>query len=119
MSGAICGVSRGRYLMPVPVMEAKINWAEEQEGDVEIPEKYPCEHDNHWLWGKGTRNGQKLYYPTMEMFYQKWHLTDDELKEAIDQYDIFSLEMTGRIICRECAKKELEIYAAKTEIQNS
>ena len=39
------------------------------------------------------------------MFYQDWHLTKKELNEAIDNYDIFSLEMKGRIICGDCAKK--------------
>ena len=109
MSGAICGVSRGRYVAPIRITEANINWMNE-DGDEGLspPKKYPCAHDKHWQWGRGTRNGQKLYYLTKEMFYQKWHLTKNEIEEAVEQYDIFSLEMTGRIICGECAKRESE-----------
>ena len=108
MSGAICGVSRGRYAKPIPISETKINWIDEDdEENSTAPEKYPCKHSKHWEWGNGTRNGQKLYYPTEEMFYQKWHLTRKEMKAAIEQYDMFSLEMTGRIICKECAEREL------------
>jgi len=112
MCVSICGVSRGRYTAPIPISEAKINWTDEDDNEsLEPPKKYPCEHEKHWHWGRGTRNGQKLYYPTEEMFYQKWHLTDKEIEEAVEQYDMFSLEMTGRIICRECAEHELAITA--------
>ena len=104
--GAICGVSRGGYIQPIAVEQAEINWTDEEDEPIPMPKKLPCQHDDHWRFGKGTRNGQKLYYPTEEMFWQKWHLTDKELKEAIRQHDIFSLEMTGRIICKECAERE-------------
>ena len=107
-NGAICGVSRGRYIQPVPVSNAKINWMDEEDNPISIPKKYPCTHEKHWEWGKGTRNGQKLYFHTEEMFWQKWKLTDKELKEAIRQYDMFSLEMRGRIICQYCAEREMK-----------
>ena len=113
-SGAICGVSRGRYIDPVPIGQAGLTWVDEEDEPISIPEKHHCEHENHWQWGKGTRNGQKLYFPTEKMFYQKWKLTNKELKEAIKQYDIFSLEITGRIICQECAEKELGRFKTKT-----
>ena len=103
---AICGVSRGGYIKPVPMTEMNFQWEDEDGNPIDTPLKYACEHDNHWNWGKGTRNGQKLYYPLEEMFYQKWKLTDKEMKEAIEEYDIFSLEMRGRIICKNRAKKE-------------
>jgi len=108
MCGSICGVSRGRYIQPVAVNKEKINWTDEEDNPIAIPEKYPCQHDDHWKYGKGTRNGQKLYSPTEEMFWQKWKLTDKELKEAMKQFDIFSLEMSGRIICKECAEREIK-----------
>lgn len=111
MCGAICGVSRGRYAAPILVSKAEINWTDDEDNPIQMPEKFPCEHEQHWEWGKGTRNGQKLYYPTAEMFYQKWHLIDKELKEAIKQYDIFSLEMTGRILCKDCVERELAVNA--------
>ncbi|MBK8968615.1 MAG: hypothetical protein R3D58_07120 [Saprospiraceae bacterium] len=106
MCGAVCGVSRGRYIAPVPVNQAKLDWTDEDGNQIKIPKKYPCEHDSHWKWGKGTRNGQKLYYPTEEMFWQKWFLTEQEFYDAVDEYDVFSLEMTGRIICRDCTERE-------------
>lgn len=108
-NGAICGVSRGRYIQPVPVSDAKVNFIDEEDNPIVRPKKYPCGHDKHWEWGKGTRNGQKLYFRTEEMFWQAWHLTENEMKEAIDQYDMFSLEMRGRIICKECAEMELNL----------
>src|SRR3990172_8553211 len=108
MCGSICGVSRGHYIQPIAVEQAKINWTDEEDEPILIPKKYPCEHDGHWKYGKGTRNGQKLYYPPEEMFWQSWHLTDEEMNEAIKNYDMFSLEMTGRIICREFAEREMK-----------
>jgi hypothetical protein len=101
----ICGVSRGRYTIPEPIVRSK-EWEDEGVDPVQRPVKFPCGHPEHWEWGKGTRNGQKLYYPTEEMFFQKWHLTDEEMNEAIEQYDVFSLEMRGRIICKNCADHE-------------
>jgi hypothetical protein len=105
MTGSICGASRGRYGKPEPL---EIEWMDQNGNTSKAPEKYPCEHFKHWEWGKGTRNGQKLYYPTETMYWQKWELTDEELEEAIDQYDMFSIEMTGRIICSNCAENELK-----------
>ena len=104
---AICGTSRGRYTKPIPMTEVKVNWVDEENNFIEPPQKHSCEHDNHWQWGKGTRNGQKLNFPINEMFYQKWDLTKKELREAIDAYDMFSLDMPAKIICKECADKEL------------
>ena len=45
------------------------------------------------------------------MFYQKWKLTNKEMKEAFEQYDMFSLEMRGRVLCEECAERELKIIS--------
>lgn len=106
--GAICGVSKGRYLNPVLFIESGIKFIDDEynEINVSIDEKHRCEHQKHWEWGNGTRNGQKLYYPIKDMFYQKWHLTEDELNAAIEQFDMFSLEMRGRIICKNCANHE-------------
>ena len=108
MCGAICRVSRGRYIQPLAVEQVKMKWTDEEDEPIPLPKKYPCEHEDHWKYGKGTRNRQKLYYPTEEMFWQKWHLTDEEMQNAIEQYDMFSLEMTGRIICKECAEREMK-----------
>ena len=97
MSGAICGVSRGKYMPPIPVKKAKLRFENDNYKRVKRPEKYYCEHEEH--------NQRKKNFPLQKMFYQDWHLTKKELNEAIYNYDIFSLEMKGRIICGDCAKK--------------
>jgi hypothetical protein len=109
--GAICGVSRGKYIKPVLYIESGIKFIDDDYNEiiVSIEEKYPCEHPGHWPLGNGTRNGQKLYYPLKDMYYQKWHLTEEELNEAVEQFDMFSLEMHGRIICKNCAQHEIQI----------
>jgi hypothetical protein len=101
----ICGVSRGHWAKPVPI---NLEWVDDDGNTIKAPQKYPCEHTDHWKWGKGTRNGQKLYYPTETMLWQKWVLTEKEWEEAVDCYDMFSIEMTGRIICKNCADQELK-----------
>ena len=98
--GAICGSSRGRYGKPISFKNLGIKSFNE------IPDKLACEHDDHWKLGKGTRNGQTLYYPVIEMFIQKWEFSEIELKDAVDNYDMFSLEMKTRIICKKCADYE-------------
>jgi hypothetical protein len=108
MEISICGVSRGRFIKPVPADQIK--WVDEEDNPTTPPVKYGCEHPDHWKFGKGTRNGQKLYYPTNKMFWQKWHLTKKEMNEAIKCYDMFSIEMRGRIICKECAERIFQNY---------
>lgn len=39
------------------------------------------------------------------MFYQKYHLTKKELREATQQFDMASLDMKGKVICANCAAK--------------
>lgn len=97
---------RGRYVKPVPFEDAGIEWIDADTYEpIFIPEKTACQHPDHWKLGPGTRNGQKLYYYTKNMYIQKYKLTDEEMKEAVEQYDMASLEMTHRIICENCAKK--------------
>ena len=98
--------TRGRYTKPVPMSESGTKWIDEEYNEVDAPPKCHCGHPKHWEWGKGTRNGQKLIFPTNEMFYQKWHMTKKEMDMAIKQFDMASLEMTPRIICADCAKHE-------------
>lgn len=100
-----CGPTRGKYSKPVPFNDSPLNFVDDDYNTMPPPLKHPCDHPEHWNWGNGTRNGQKLYYPLAEMFVQKWHLTQKELKAAIAEYDMFSLEMPTRIICANCASK--------------
>ena len=102
----ICRATRGKYVKPIPIFGSEINWVDDNYNTTTAPEKHSCEHPKHWEWGNGTRNGQKLYYPLKEMFLQKYHLTKKELHEAVKQYDMASIEMKGRIICKNCADHE-------------
>lgn len=101
----ILRASRGGYANAIPVGKAGIKWVDDDFNETTPPEKIRCEHPKHWEWGTGTRNGQKLWFPLGEMFAQKWKMTKQQLKEAVEQYDMASLEMKTRLICNNCAKK--------------
>jgi hypothetical protein len=106
--GAICGATKGKYGRPVPVKESGISFIDEEYNTaVDPPLKSACGHAKHWQWGNGTRNGQKLYYPTNEMYVQKWELTEDELNKAVNEYDMLSIEVPTILICANCAEHEL------------
>lgn len=106
----IAKATKGRYAKPIPISDIpQLQWINESEEPCEAPEKYPCDHPDHWLWGKGRRNGQKLYYPTQEMYYQKWDLSEEDFNEALETYDILSLDMPPRIICKNCMEKATKL----------
>lgn len=111
---SICGASRGRYGLPEKI-DPEINWVDEDDNPIKTPLKLPCDHPDHWKWGKGTRNGQKLYYPTYEMYSQRWELTEKELQEAIDSYDMFSLEVEPRYVCENCKNQIMKVLQNETE----
>jgi hypothetical protein len=50
----ICGVSRGRYIKPVPADQIK--WVDDDDNPTTPPVKYGCEHPKHWICqdGKNT-----------------------------------------------------------------
>jgi len=96
----VCGPTKGRYLEPIPFRESGIRFIGEDGKPIRRPSKHPCEHPNHWKWKKENR----LWYSLSKMFYQRWYLTEEEIKEAVAKWDIFSLEMKGRIICEHCAR---------------
>ncbi len=89
--------TRGKYLKPIPILQAGLNWENEEYKPVKMPKIIKCEHPDH--------SERQFKYPSETMFYQKFHLTTKELKEAVKQWDIASLEMKGIIICEHCAKK--------------
>ena len=100
----ICA-TRGKYSKPIPLLEAGIRWIDDNDEPTTPPNKAACRHPKHWEWGTGTRNGQKLNYPLSELFYQKWHLTKKEMSAAIKEYDMASLDVPSRIICKNCLEK--------------
>lgn len=111
--------TRGKYIKPILLSKAKLKWVDDDYNKIKIPKKQPCGHPKHWEWGRGTRNGQKLWFSTTEMFFQKYHLTKKELQEAVKQYDMASIEMQSRIICRECAERELSTSQASVLAKRS
>ncbi len=106
MSCHIYRATRGKYDKPIPIAESGLKFVNEDGDILSPPIKHSCGHSKHWEWGKGTRNGQKLYFPITEMFVQFWKLTKKEMKVALNQYDMASLEMPTIIICKDCAEKE-------------
>ena len=105
---SICGRSRGRYGSPVRLSDTTLRFVDDEGVTVSPPSKAACGHPKHWQWGPGTRNGQRLYYPLNSLRVQKWEMTERELSEAVDEFDMFSLEMPTRLICLNCAAKEKE-----------
>ncbi|MCM8808250.1 MAG: hypothetical protein NC926_09995 [Candidatus Omnitrophica bacterium] len=87
----ICGARRGRYSKPIPLRSLKFKR--------KLPKKIRCHNADYILHPK------QKWFPSNEMFLQKWILTKKELKEAIEEYDFFSLEMPNKIICKFCAEE--------------
>lgn len=96
--GYICGATRGHYGKPIPFNKSGIKFiSEDTYKELKTPKIYSCESSKH--------EGRKKRYPIKEMYVRKWEMTKQELKEATDAWDMFSLEMGPIIICPECAKK--------------
>lgn len=82
--GAICGASLGRWGKPMPLPTAPAG-------------KMRCEISTHHL--------RKWLFPATEMYYQRWELTEDEMSQAINNYDMFSLDMPPRFLCEDCKRR--------------
>lgn len=39
--------TRGKYKKPIPILEAKINWIDNEYNQVKLPKKLACEHPKH------------------------------------------------------------------------
>ena len=87
----ICGPRRGRWSKPKPVTELK----EYKEG--KLPKKLRCDND-HIL------HPRRLWYPIEQCFYVTWELTEEEFDEALEEGDLFSLDVPPMILCPDCAK---------------
>lgn len=98
-SGSICGARRGRYTSPVSIPKSNLKFVDEDNGhkEVKAPKTIRCDDRYH--------EGRKKRFPTEEMYVQFWRLTDEEKKEAIEEYDMMSIGIEPRIICVTCAKK--------------
>ncbi len=93
----ICGPRRGRFLEPIPVKSAKIEWVDDEGRRVRPPRVFSCEDPGHM--------GRVKKFPYSKMYVQKWRLTPKELRDAVKEYDMFSLEMRLRIICPGCRRR--------------
>jgi hypothetical protein len=63
-----------------------------------MPRYHLCEHEAH--------RGMNRRYLTRYMYCQTWQLTNEELSEVLRDFDIMSLDMPPRIICKRCARRE-------------
>jgi len=95
----ICGATRGHYGKPILLKDLGIKKFidPDTQKEYKIPKKLRCDSSKH--------EGRKVWFPWQKMYVQKWELTEEELKQAEKEYDIFSLDMPPLIICHECAKR--------------
>lgn len=92
----ICRPRRGRYSLPIPIRQVKIKWVNDEEKEVKAPKILKCELNDLF-------HPKKRRYEYSKMFYLRWILTKRELKEAVDEFDIFSIDVPALIICPRCA----------------
>lgn len=93
----VCGPRRGRYGPPAPVDEAIKEWVSGATGRrVKPPRTLPCY--------RCCRLGRRRFrYPREEMYVQRWELSEEELLQAMEEYDFMSLDVPPRFLCRDCA----------------
>ena len=92
----ICGATKGHWGRVIPA--TRIEWVSWNTGKKVKPPKYlSCECELH--------QGKKKKVAVEDMFVQLWELTDEEIDEAIKNYDIISLESIERYICKDCYEK--------------
>ena len=82
----ICGASRGRYGKPLTFPEAYRG---------KLPQTTYCD-----------RCEKRYKIEGLRVF--RWELEPEELKEAVRDFDIFSLDMPDQILCRKCIDKEVK-----------
>jgi len=102
IKGFICGPRRGRWSKPKPIKGSK----EYKEG--KLPKKLRCDND-HIL------HGRRLWYPTEDCFYVTWELTEEEFDKALEEGDLFSLDMPSMILCPDCAKYFEQEYLKRSK----
>lgn len=90
--GFIDGPRMGRYGEIRSMLDGGLKWVNENGEPRKPPKKSKCARC-------------KKSFETKDMFYQIWTLTKEELEKAINEFDIFSLEMRPRILCSGCAEK--------------
>ena len=104
MSLVICGASRGHYGPPWRIDGARgiKQWVNEEDKRMRPPEFISCEGPEHW----DPKDGRRRRYLRQNCSIQKWVLTKAELKAAIRDYDMLSLDMPPRLLCPFCARTE-------------
>lgn len=86
----VCGPSRGRWSAPIPAPEVF--------NPRHLRRKWTCEHPEH--------QGPRKKIRSARMFVQRWTLSGKEYREAIRDFDLFSLTVPPRWLCPKCARKE-------------
>ena len=79
----ICGVRRGRYKM--------LNIRKAYKG--KLPKIIACD---------GCRKKHNI----RQLKVRRWTLTKKELEEAVEEFDMFSLDMPDKILCKRCLEKQ-------------
>lgn len=93
----ICGPRRGRYGPPIPIPQARLRWVDDYGRRIKAPDRVRCEGSHH--------SGRRVWFARRACFVQRWTLTDEELKEAMEEYDMMSLDMRSQILCPACADR--------------
>jgi len=88
----ICSVIKGHWGEPIPA--TLLGWRTKTGREANPPKLISCEHPKH--------QGKRKRFPLVEMYYQRWELTEEKLEKAVKKYEMRSLEPFGRFICRQC-----------------
>ena len=82
----ICGASRGKYGEPLTFPEAYKG---------ELPRTACCDRC-------------EKRYRIESLRVSRWELTPQEKKEAVRDFDMFSLDMPDKVLCLKCSDKEVK-----------
>ena len=85
-------MNRGKFQIPMQILKDRDKYEKWISEGNKI--KVMCEHPNH-------TQRRKLFH-VKNMFYQPFKMTKKETLDAIKEFDVNSLNKTGRWICKNC-----------------
>lgn len=91
--GAICGASRGRYGHPWRILGPRgvQRWVDEDEQPIKPPKTFICEADNH--------ASRRKRFNLADGYVQQWKMSKREVRQAVKNWDMFSLTMPSLLLC--------------------
>ena len=100
----ICGPSRGEYGLPWRIDGPRgiKGWITARGDLAKPPRTLRCTYPGHFL----TVRENRCNYPRGECSVQHWKLTRQEVHDAIEAFDMFSLDMPPRFLCPSCTREE-------------